>query len=104
MFENKILEILQNDKYKPKDLNNLIKMIKLKRKDRYKFIKSVNKLLEEGKIIKLKRGQLVIPDKHGVVIGELEVNKRGFGFVSRGEDQSDIFIPEAVGFCFPRSF
>lgn len=94
MFKDKILGILKNDKYKPKDLNNLIKMIKLKRKDRYQFIKSVNELVEKGKIIKLRRGQLVIPDKHGVIVGELEVNKRGFGFVSRGEDKSDIFIPE----------
>ena len=94
MLLEKIMEILNEHNYKPLNTDELADVLELERNDRKELKKVIDKLVQEGTIIKIKNEKIVLPERYGVYTGKLDVNKRGFGFVFRGEGQGDIFIPE----------
>ena len=86
----KIIRVIKSKKNRP-----------LTRKDIYRLLhgkpavrRDIDRLLDEmeasGEIIRVKDGRYAVPKELGLIVGKLEVNPRGFGFVmpedGRGED------------------
>lgn len=94
MLVEKILEILGQHNYKPLNVDELADVLELEKNDRKTLKKTVDQLIKDGSVIKIKKEKIVLPEGFGIYIGKLDVNKRGFGFVFRGEGKGDIFIPE----------
>lgn len=94
MLVEKILEILGQHNYKPLNVDELADVLELEKSDRKILKKTVDQLIKDGSVIKIKKEKIVLPEGFGIYIGKLDVNKRGFGFVFRGEGKGDIFIPE----------
>jgi len=94
MLVEKILEILGQHNYKPLNVDELADVLELEKNDRKILKKTVDQLIKDGSVIKIKKEKIVLPEGFGIYIGKLDVNKRGFGFVFRGEGKGDIFIPE----------
>lgn len=93
MLIERLMEIISAHHYKPMTVEELARDLQIPKKDMKEFRTSITKLESEGVLITLKNGRLALPDKFGIIIGDLTVNQRGFGFVTRGEDQRDVFIP-----------
>lgn len=94
MLVEKILEILGQHNYKPLNVDELADVLELEKNDRKILKKTVDQLIKDGSVIQIKKEKIVLPEGYGIYIGKLDVNKRGFGFVFRGEGKGDIFIPE----------
>ncbi|MGB4589439.1 MAG: ribonuclease R [Clostridiaceae bacterium] len=94
MLVEKIMEILGQHNYKPLNVDELADVLGLEKNDRKTLKKTVDQLIKDGSVIKIKKEKIVLPEGFGIYIGKLDVNKRGFGFVFRGEGKGDIFIPE----------
>ena len=94
MVVEKILEILGQHNYKPLNVDELADVLGFEKNDRKMLKKAVDQLIKDGSVIKIKKEKIVLPEGFGIYIGKLDVNKRGFGFVFRGEGKGDIFIPE----------
>ena len=94
MLVEKILEMLAKQNYKPLNTEEIAEALGLERNDRKELRRTIDGLLKEGVVLKIKKEKIVLPDRYGVYTGKIDVNKRGFGFVFRGEGKGDIFVPE----------
>lgn len=94
MFTEKILGILSEHSYRPLNIEEMASVLGLQKGEMKELRKTVDRMIKEGTVIKIKKEKIVLPESFGVYTGRLDVNKRGFGFVFRGEGQGDIFIPE----------
>ncbi|WP_312650726.1 ribonuclease R [Proteiniclasticum sp.] len=94
MFTEKILGILSEHSYRPLNIEEMASVLGLQKGEMKELRKTVDRMIKEGIVIKIKKEKIVLPESFGVYTGRLDVNKRGFGFVFRGEGQGDIFIPE----------
>ncbi|NLM45178.1 MAG: ribonuclease R [Firmicutes bacterium] len=94
-LEEKILDYMREVAYKPLKIEELAHELGIADK---KEIKRFHKLLEEmeqaGKIIKTRYGRYGVPEKMNLVVGKLQGNQAGFGFViPDNPDLPDVFIP-----------
>ncbi len=94
MLKEKILELINGPQYVPLNLDEMGNMLKLSNEEQQGLRKNVDELILEGKLLSIKKGKLVLPERYGVYTGRLDVNKRGFGFLLRDKELGDIFIPE----------
>lgn len=94
MQREKILEMIVSPKYKPLNIEEVSSLWKLSEIEKIDLKKNVRELINEGKLLEIKKGKLVLPERYGVYMGRLDVNKRGFGFLVRDKALGDIFIPE----------
>src|SRR5690554_4393411 len=94
MLTEKIMEILSAHSYKPMNADELSNVLGLEKNEKKELRKLIDGLLKEGLVIKIKKEKIVLPEEYGVYTGRIDVNKRGFGFVARGEGKEDIFVPE----------
>lgn len=94
MFTEKILGILSEHSYRPLGVEEMASVLGLEKSEIKELRKTIDQMIKEGTVIKIKKEKIVLPESFGVYMGRLDVNKRGFGFVFRGEGQGDIFIPE----------
>ncbi|HHX73871.1 MAG TPA: ribonuclease R, partial [Firmicutes bacterium] len=94
-FEAKILDYMREVAYKPLKIEELAHDLGITDK---KEIKRFHRLLEEmeqeGKIIKTRYGRYGLPEKMNLVVGKLQGNQAGFGFIiPDNPDFPDVFIP-----------
>ncbi|HHX77184.1 MAG TPA: ribonuclease R [Firmicutes bacterium] len=94
-LEAKILDYMREVAYKPLKIEELASELGITDK---KEIKRFHKLLEEmeqeGKIIKTRYGRYGVPEKMNLVVGRLQGNQAGFGFVITDNPAlPDVYIP-----------
>lgn len=94
MLTEKIMEILSAHSYKPMNTDELANVLGLEKNEKKELRKVIDGLMKDGLVIKIKKEKIVLPEEYGVYTGRIDVNKRGFGFVARGEGKEDIFVPE----------
>lgn len=94
MLTEKIMEILSAHSYKPMNSDELANVLGLEKNEKKELRKVIDGLMKDGLVIKIKKEKIVLPEEYGVYTGRIDVNKRGFGFVARGEGKEDIFVPE----------
>ena len=95
--QEKIINFIKSDEYKPMKINDIMLFMEVPIKDRELFMQIIDKLLLDGKIIITKRGKIMLPDSN-MVYGTYTSTSKGFGFViienSENANKEDIFINE----------
>ena len=89
-LKKKILELFQK-----KDsllLREIYHFLHISTKDRPIVRKVVKQLVDEGKLVHIKKRRYALPEAKGIVKGYLRTHPDGFGFVET-EDNQTIFIP-----------
>lgn len=94
MLAEKIMTMVSDHQYRPMTVDEMAQSLGLEKQDRKELRTVVDSLLKEGALLKIKKEKIVLPERYGVYVGRIDVNKRGFGFVFRGEGKGDIFVPE----------
>lgn len=94
MLVEKILAMVSDQQYRPMTIEEMAQVLGVEKQDKKLFRNTVEGLLKEGTLLKIKKEKIVLPERYGVYVGRIDVNKRGFGFVFRGEGKGDIFVPE----------
>lgn len=94
MLTEKILDMVSGHQYRPMTIEEMSQSLGFNKNEKKELRKAVEQLLKEGLLLKIKKEKIVLPERYGVFTGRIDVNKRGFGFVYRGEGKGDIFVPE----------
>lgn len=94
MLVEKILAMVSDHQYRPMTIDEMAQVLGVEKQDKKLLRNTVEGLLKEGALLKIKKEKIVLPERYGVYVGRIDVNKRGFGFVFRGEGKGDIFVPE----------
>lgn len=94
-FEDKLLNYMREVAIKPLKIDELVRNLGITDK---REIKRLQKLLEEmeqkGKIIRTRYGRYGVPDKMNLVVGMLQGNQAGFGFILPDKEElPDVYIP-----------
>jgi ribonuclease R len=94
-FEDKVLSYMREGAYKPLKIDELAGSLGVQDK---RDIKRFHKLLEEmeqgGKVIKTRYGRYGVPEKMNLVVGKLQGNQSGFGFILPDHQvMPDVFVP-----------
>ncbi|NLM53279.1 MAG: ribonuclease R [Firmicutes bacterium] len=94
-LEEKVLSFMREVAYKPLKIDELTKELGFTdRREIKRFHKLLEELEQEGKIIKTRYGRYGLPEKMNLVVGHLQGNQAGFGFViPDNPDLNDVFIP-----------
>lgn len=87
-----ILEFIRGNSDRPMKLKELARSVGVKSSEYARFRSVVKKLLDEGKLIKLKRGRIGLPDQMALITGTLSITRSGFGFVACDGGDEEIFI------------
>ncbi|MFA9397832.1 MAG: ribonuclease R [Clostridiaceae bacterium] len=88
-----ILNYMEEEAYKPMNLTELSKIFSIKKNEKKEFRKLLDIMEGEGLIIKNRSENFGVPERMGLVIGKLQGNQKGFGFLITSDDSEDIFIP-----------
>src|SRR5436305_1998238 len=95
----KIQQLLADPKYRPSRQSELISKLKIAPEQRAEVRRILSQLINEGKIVQIKKDRLILPAEADLVSGRLQMNERGFGFLIPDDPkQGDIYIAaENVG-------
>lgn len=89
-----ILDFMQHKDYTPMKIKELCMILQVPNKERDILEQILDELIQEGKIIKTKRGKFAIPETLNMVIGTFQGNAKGYGFLILDDpDAKDVFIP-----------
>jgi len=93
-IREKILEFVNSEDYKPMVKEQLLVEFEIDYKEKEEFYKILDSLEKEGLLIKTKHERYVPINNEYLVVGTLEGNEKGFGFVVPDDrSRDDIFIP-----------
>jgi len=87
-----IVEYIRDHSDRPMKIKELARSIGIDQHDYPAFRRTVKKLLDEGKLVRLKRNRLGIPEKMDLVTGTISVTKSGMGFVAGDNRDDEIYI------------
>jgi len=90
--EEKVLGFLQDAAKMPLNFEELSVILGVPESDRGKLSDILQRLTDEGKIIKTKRGRYSALKNLGLVRGKFTANERGFGFVIAEDGGEDVYI------------
>ncbi len=93
-IKEKIIELMSMDNYEPSKVDELNQIFKLNTKSEFKAFKKIIKDMEnEGIIIKDDNERYGLIEDSGFIVGEIQGNEKGFGFViPDNKELDDIFI------------
>jgi len=87
--KQKILDFMAQETYKPFLLEELAGFLAVPNEDMGQFKTILDELEAEGKIFKSKKNRYGLPRHFNIVVGLLQMNERGFGFVIPDEEIND---------------
>ncbi len=90
--EEKIYEFMRSDGYVPLMEKELMTVLDVPETDRAELEEILLRLIDEGKIMKSRRGRYVATKGMGLLNGIYQGSDRGFGFVTAEGEDKDIFI------------
>ncbi len=92
----KISELIRSSGYSPMKTKELAGRLSVPKERRGKFENLLRRLEVSGEIVQLRDGRWAEPSRESMLVGRLDRNPRGFGFVMpvRPEYEDDVFIPE----------
>jgi len=92
--KERIVAFMREDAYKPLLFSELVTVLDVPGSDIELFRNVLQELEEEGRIFKTRKERYGIPERMNLVVGRLQGNERGYGFViPDDENMKDIFIP-----------
>ncbi|MCW3488603.1 ribonuclease R [Dethiobacter alkaliphilus] len=94
-FEEKVLNYMREGAYKPLKIEELTQQLGVEdKRDIKRFHKLLEEMEQEGKIIKTRYARYGVPEKMNLMVGTLQGNQAGFGFIiPNNRDFSDVFVP-----------
>lgn len=91
--KEKIIEFMEKQAYKPMLREELARAFEIDSVDYRDFYKLLDEMEKEGLIIKTHKERYGIPEKMNLVVGRLQCNQRGFGFIiPDNKELKDVFI------------
>ncbi len=94
--KNRIIEFMKEAAYKPLKFEELAVVLDVPHEDREKLAEILASLEQDGLIYKTNKDRYGIPEKMNLVVGRMQGNERGYGFlIPDDENVVDIFIPAA---------
>jgi ribonuclease R len=93
--EEELLKLVRSKKYRPATVDELAERLSVSGADREEFSALLEEMQRQGLIVRVKK-QWVDPLKAGLIVGRLQCNPRGFGFlVPAAEDEGeDVYVAE----------
>lgn len=89
-----VLSFMKEDAYKPMSIMELMDVFDIDRGQLRDFTKILDNMESEGLIIKTRKDRYGVPDRMNLVVGKLQGNEKGFGFVIADDETiNDVFIP-----------
>lgn len=100
-LKDKIQQVLADPHYRPSRQSELLKLLKVPSHQQGEVRRILSQLINEGKVVCVRKDRLVLPSEADLVTGRLVMNERGFGFVIPEEKTAggaDVYIAaENVG-------
>lgn len=98
--EDAVLQFMREDAYKPLTVQELEAAFGITTaKEFTAFVKLLNRLEDEGKVVRTRTNRYGVPERMNLVRGRLEAHAKGFAFVIPDEPgEPDIYVhPNDVG-------
>src|SRR5687767_8512311 len=91
-----ILRLIRDKVHHPATSRELAQLLRVPREERVNFKRQLKTLVTNGELLQIRGNRFGLPEKMDLVVGKLQTNPGGFGFVvpeqgERGERQ-DIYI------------
>jgi len=87
-----ILDYIRDHSDRPMKIKELAKAVGISQANYPKFRHSVKRLLDEGKLVRLKRNRIGLPEKMDLITGDISLTRAGFGFVRPENQDEEIYI------------
>jgi ribonuclease R len=92
--KERILAFMTEDAYKPLRFEELLVVLDVPGEDRELFRSVLEELEAEGRIYKTRKERYGLPDRMNLVVGRMQGNERGYGFLIPDDELvKDVFIP-----------
>jgi ribonuclease R len=92
--KEKIVEFMAESAYKPLKFEELAVILDVPQEDRELFAGVLRELEEEGSIYKTNKDRYGLPGRMNLVVGRIQGNERGYGFlIPDDEEVRDVFVP-----------
>lgn len=94
MTKHEIYEYMKTSSKKPLMPEELVKIMKVPEDETSEFLARLDALVDEGYLVRIKKGRLCAPEMVNMYVGYLQTTKQGYGFVCPVGDltKTDIFI------------
>lgn len=95
-MEEKILSLLKQKNYIPLNIPNLLEALDLPRSQQQALQRTIRKLSDEGKIVRVKGNRyIIIPEQADLIPGTLQMNRGGKGFLQPDDPKiGEVVVPE----------
>lgn len=95
-LKEKILEFMEDENYKPLKFKELCEALDIESGMKKEFLRILNELEDEGKIILTGSERYGTPEKMGLITGIIEGHQKGYAFlIPDNKDIKDVFISPA---------
>lgn len=92
-LKEKILAYMKDEKYIPLRFKELCAVLEIESSMTKEFLKILNQLEDEGKIIMDASEKYGVPERLGLIVGVIEGHPKGYGFlIPDDKDKKDLFI------------
>ncbi|MGM0471918.1 MAG: ribonuclease R [Bacillota bacterium] len=92
----KILDFMQNKAYKPLTAKELLSAFEIPQDEENQFLELLDRMEEDGAIVRTRRDRYGIPERMNLVVGRLERHSKGFGFLLPDDiEKDDVYISAA---------
>jgi ribonuclease R len=93
--KEEILEFMKEKAYSPMLSDELMKSLKIQKKEKKELMKLLDEMESDGVIFKNRRNRYGLPERMNLVVGRLQGNTKGFGFlISDNQEMADVFISQ----------
>lgn len=94
-FKQTILKFMEEEHYKPMDIQKLAEVFDITKAEYKTFKKAIKGMIKEGILARDSKERLGLSSRMGLVPGKLQLHQKGFGFLIPDEEgRKDIFIPK----------
>ncbi len=94
--EAKVVRFLSGDAGRPLTVGEIGDELNVPRPDRRSLRAALNRLVADGKLIRIKGGRFVQPSKVHLVTGTVQITGQGDGYVTPETDGEDVRIPSSL--------
>src|ERR1700737_3738786 len=92
-IREKVLALLRAPDYRPRDRNEIARVLGLKGRDGVAVRKALHELERSGEIARIRKNRYVLPAEADLVTGKLSIHQAGYGFLTtETPGQPDVFI------------
>ena len=76
-----ILRLIRQNVHHPATARELSQLLRVPRDERVAFKRHLKTLVAEGELLQIRGNRFGLPEKMDLVVGKLQTNPAGFGFV-----------------------